>query len=78
MLGEGAFGKVLAVMKKDSKKLYAMKKMKKSYIIKTKYIEYIMNERKIMEEACKGHPFLVSLQFVHTNIQQSRHFSFNS
>jgi len=61
MLGEGAFGKVMAVMKKDTKVLYAMKKMKKSYILETKYIQYIMNERAIMEEACKDHPFLVGL-----------------
>ena len=36
-------------MKKDTKRLYAMKKMKKSYIIKTNFIKFIMNERKVME-----------------------------
>jgi len=49
------------VMKKDTERLYAMKKMKKSYIIETKYIDFIMNERKVMEKACYNHPFLVSL-----------------
>jgi hypothetical protein len=48
-------------MKKDTKKLYAMKKMDKSYIIKTNYAKFIMTERKVMEKATRNHPFLVSL-----------------
>jgi len=54
----------MAVKMKESDEMFAVKKMKKSYIVKTKYIKYIQNERKVMEEVCKDHPFLIGLKFV--------------
>ena len=49
---QGGFGKVLALRKRDTGEIYAVKKMKKSLIVESKYIKYIENERKVMEEVC--------------------------
>lgn len=55
----GAFGNVLyAWQKKDKKKKFAIKAMKKNDIISSKHVDHIENEKKILEMI--SHPFIVS------------------
>ena len=53
----------MALKKKGTNDLYAVKKMKKSYIVDTNFVKYIKNERKMMEDIT-SHPFLIGLEFV--------------
>lgn len=49
-LGEGAFGNVrLGWLRTDPSKIYAIKTMKKAEIIKSKHVDHIANEKKILE-----------------------------
>lgn len=61
MLGRGSFGKVMLVEKKDSKKLYAMKILKKELVVAKKQVEHTLNERLILQRI--NHPFIVKLSF---------------
>jgi serine/threonine protein kinase len=55
----GAFGNVkIASLKKDKTKKFALKAMKKDDIIKSKHVDHIENEKKILE--IMDHPFIVS------------------
>ena len=49
VIGKGSYGKVLLVEKKDDKKVYAMKILKKKAMIKRNQVTHIKAERKIME-----------------------------
>ena len=44
LLGEGSFGKVFRVKKRDNGKQYAMKTMKKSLLIQQNQIRYAVTE----------------------------------
>ena len=46
-IGQGAFGKVLKVRKKNTGRVYAMKILKKSFLLKTQQVESTMAERHI-------------------------------
>lgn len=59
-LGKGGFGKVYLVEQKSTKKLYALKTIKKLFIIEKKQFEQVKREKEILFEA--KHPFLVGLQ----------------
>jgi serum/glucocorticoid-regulated kinase 2 len=48
VLGRGSFGKVMLVEKKDSKKLYAMKIIKKELVVAKKQVEHTLNEKLIL------------------------------
>jgi serum/glucocorticoid-regulated kinase 2 len=61
VLGRGAFGKVVLVRKNDTKKIYAMKILKKTMVVAKKQIEHTLAERKILESF--QHPFLMGLRF---------------
>jgi serum/glucocorticoid-regulated kinase 2 len=61
-LGRGTYGKVMLVEKKDNRKCYAMKTLRKKYIIDENQIEHTMTERKILQKV--KHPFLVGLDYV--------------
>lgn len=50
VLGRGAFGKVMLCEKKDTKKIYAIKALRKEDIISNDQIDYIKTERKILEQ----------------------------
>lgn len=50
VLGRGAFGKVMLCEKKDSKKTFAVKSLRKEDIIAKDQLEYIKTERKILEQ----------------------------
>lgn len=61
VLGKGSFGKVTLVRKKTNQKLYAMKGLSKSYIIKRKQVEHTKTERRVLGRI--DHPFIVKLHF---------------
>jgi serine/threonine protein kinase len=48
VLGEGGFGKVFAVCKKDTKAVYACKTISKQKIAERQREKLIMNERQIL------------------------------
>ena len=61
VLGRGSFGKVCLVRKKDDLKLYALKALNKSALLKRNQIAHTKTERKILADI--KHPFLVHLEF---------------
>ena len=48
VIGKGSYGKVLLVEKIDSKKIYALKVLKKKEILKRNQYEHTMEERRIL------------------------------
>ncbi|KAI9332680.1 hypothetical protein BDR26DRAFT_869145 [Obelidium mucronatum] len=62
VLGRGAFGKVMLVEEKTTKRLYAMKALKKENIIQQNDIVSAKLELRIFQKASEAqHPFLVNL-----------------
>jgi len=61
VIGRGSFGKVLQVQKKDTRKIYAMKILKKSQILKRGQVAHTNCERKVLEAS--DHPFLMKLRY---------------
>jgi len=61
LIGIGSFGKVLHVTKLDTNKIYAIKVIKKEFIIENGEVENTKSERKIMEII--NHPFIIKLRF---------------
>ncbi|XP_043552150.1 cGMP-dependent protein kinase 2 isoform X3 [Chiloscyllium plagiosum] len=58
-LGVGGFGRVELVKMKNEDVTFAVKCIKKKYIVDTRQQEHIHSEKKILEEACS--PFIVRL-----------------
>ena len=65
VLGKGTYAKVVLVKKKDTEKIYAMKIIKKSRIMKPKHEEHIYNERNILIDM--KHPFIIKMDFSFQN-----------
>ncbi|CCE61696.1 hypothetical protein TPHA_0B00240 [Tetrapisispora phaffii CBS 4417] len=64
LLGKGTFGRVYQVEKKDTGKLYAMKVISKSHIIKKNEIGHTLNERNILvKNVINSCPFIVNLKY---------------
>jgi serine/threonine protein kinase len=62
VLGKGNFGKVMLAETKSSKKLYAIKVLKKEFIIENDEVESTKSEKRVFLIANKErHPFLLSL-----------------
>lgn len=61
LLGKGAFGKVLLGQKKDDKKFYAIKVLRKTHIIEMNQLEHTKAEKMILGHV--NHPFLVGLVY---------------
>ena len=61
VIGRGGFSRVLLCRKKDTGRLYAMKILKKSKIVREKKIRPILSERAILEQL--DHPFIVKLHW---------------
>lgn len=62
VLGKGSVGKVFLVQRKQTKKYYAMKVLRKDVLIDTDLIENTRIEKEILKRA--SHPFIVSMEFV--------------
>ena len=68
VLGQGGFGQVLEVVKRDSGKHYAMKVMHKEMMrrcLGSSWRKKIWLEKDLM--ACLSHPFLVNLLYAFQN-----------
>ena len=61
LIGQGTFGKVFLVKKKDSNKPFAMKVIKKALIEKYKHVDHTKTERKVLGELDSS--FLVKLRY---------------
>jgi len=61
VLGQGAFGRVFLGRRKDTKKLYAIKALKKRILIQRKLLKYAVTEANVLK--CCDHPFLLSLSY---------------
>lgn len=61
VIGRGSFGKVYMVRKKDTNMIYALKTLKKDFIIRTNQVNNSKIERDIMKQI--NHPFVVRLHF---------------
>jgi hypothetical protein len=62
VLGKGNFGKVMLAETKATKKLYAIKVLKKEFIIENDEVESIRSEKRVLLIANKErHPFLLNL-----------------
>ena len=62
VLGRGAFGKVMLASEKRSNKLYAIKALKKEFIVQNDDVKSVKLEKYILMETSKNHhPFLVNL-----------------
>ena len=63
VIGRGGFSRVVLARKKDSGRLYALKIMKKSRIMREKKLKPIMSERSILEQLNTHHPFIIKLHW---------------
>jgi hypothetical protein len=61
VLGRGGFGKVMQVRKRDTGRIYAMKVLHKSNIIKRNQVEHTRTERNVLGRLV--HPFIVGLNY---------------
>ncbi|KAJ3004018.1 UNVERIFIED_CONTAM: Ribosomal protein S6 kinase beta-1 [Siphonaria sp. JEL0065] len=62
VIGQGGYGKVFLVRKKETQTIYAMKVLKKAtLVIHTKTVEHTKNERSILSQL--AHPFIVKLHY---------------
>jgi serine/threonine protein kinase len=68
LLGRGAFGKVYKVLHKKTKKIFAMKVLRKKNLIKEQQIKYSLIEKRILEQN-NTNPFLLSLYFAFQTVE---------
>ncbi|KAF8397944.1 hypothetical protein HHK36_016870 [Tetracentron sinense] len=61
VVGQGGFGKVFQVRKRDTSEIYAMKVMPKDKIIEKNQWEFMKSERDILTKV--NHPFIVQLRY---------------
>lgn len=61
VIGKGNFGKVIAVRKLDTGRIYAMKILRKERIVQKAEIEHTLAERNVLAQ--NDHPFLVQLKY---------------
>ena len=62
IVGKGTFGKVFKVQHKNSKKIYAMKCIRKDVILKNENMDSLKLEKEILYEM--NHPFIVGMDYV--------------
>jgi serine/threonine protein kinase len=63
ILGQGTFGKVFKVKRKDNLKgpEYAMKVLKKAFLVKNNHLRYAITECNILK--LSSHPFVLKLHY---------------
>lgn len=61
VLGKGSFGKVMMVRKKDTRKIYAMKTLRKQALVKRNQLLHTKTERSILQSI--KHPYLTTLTY---------------
>ncbi|CDS13492.1 hypothetical protein LRAMOSA05668 [Lichtheimia ramosa] len=61
VIGQGSFGKVYVVRKKDTNRIYAMKVLRKSHIISRSEVTHTMAEKTVLAQV--RNPFIVPLKF---------------
>jgi serine/threonine protein kinase len=65
VIGRGSYGRVLLVRKRDTRRVFAMKVLKKVVIAARGEIEHTMTEKKVLAKI--KHPFLVRLHYAFQN-----------
>ncbi|VUC21441.1 unnamed protein product [Clonostachys rosea] len=61
VIGQGSFGKVMQVRKKDTNRIYALKTIRKAHIISRSEVAHTMAERYVLAQI--NNPFIVPLKF---------------
>ncbi|CAK7901306.1 serine/threonine-protein kinase Ypk1p [[Candida] anglica] len=61
VIGKGSFGKVMQVIKKDTKQIYALKTLRKQHIISRMEVMHTLAERTVLARI--NNPFIVPLKF---------------
>lgn len=61
IVGQGAFGKVFQVRKRDTGEVFAMKVMRKDRILEKRHGEYVKAERDVLTAVV--HPYVVTLRY---------------
>jgi hypothetical protein len=61
VVGQGAYGKVLQVRVRGTSEVYAMKVLRKDFLVKTRNVEYTKTEKNILKRV--RHPFVVGLHY---------------
>lgn len=61
VIGKGSFGKVMQVMKKDTRQIYALKTLRKQHIISRMEVTHTLAERTVLARI--DNPFIVPLKF---------------
>jgi len=68
VLGRGYFGKVMLAEEKNTKKLLAIKMLRKQYIVEKDDIQNMMSEKSVfLRVSSSNHPFFVNLHSCFTN-----------
>jgi serine/threonine protein kinase len=62
VLGQGSFGQVILVRKKDTGVLYAMKVLQKKNLVARRQVEHTRSERNVLEQMA-GVPFIVNVRY---------------
>jgi RAC serine/threonine-protein kinase/serum/glucocorticoid-regulated kinase 2 len=75
VIGKGGFSKVLQVRKKDTGRLYAMKTMRKDFIIQEQKSHQVATERRVM--ARMQHPFIVKLHWAFQTVRSMQSSELN-
>lgn len=66
VIGRGTFGKVILVtLKTDPSQVFALKIIKKQYIVQTRNVANVINEKKILHEI--SNPYIVKLRYSFQN-----------
>ncbi|KAL1296948.1 hypothetical protein AAFC00_004552 [Neodothiora populina] len=61
VVGKGSFGKVMQVQKKDTRRIYALKTIRKAHIISRSEVAHTLAERSVLAQI--NNPFIVPLKF---------------
>ncbi|KAK5069672.1 Serine/threonine-protein kinase, partial [Cryomyces antarcticus] len=61
VVGKGSFGKVMQVMKRDTRRIYALKTIRKAHIISRSEVAHTLAERSVLSQI--NNPFIVPLKF---------------